>query len=381
MSLGSHDAAVRHGRFSGLDGLRAISIGLVLVEHLFGTRGFPVSIEMAQRLHLSSIGRLGVQVFFVISGFLITTLLFREADQTGTIRLTRFYFRRSLRIFPAYYLLVAIVAVLSTLGLMELLEGDLFHAWTYTTNYHAPRGWWLGHAWSLAVEEQFYLLWPAALVALGRRRALGLAAAIVLAVPVIRSVQFAWIPGSARLIGETFHTVADSLAVGCLLAGVRGWLASSPAWVGFRRSPWSVLAPLIAVAVPVLLNSRPQARHLWGTTLTNLSIAACIDLVLSGAWPRTLRVLEIGWIVRLGAWSYSIYLYQQLFLNPKSPSSGVGFPWNLALALGAAALSYHLVEGPCLRLRERWELRLWPPEAPRVVPSVVPACQHERPKA
>src|SRR4051812_34868116 len=138
-----------------LDGLRAISIGLVLLGHLIGTRGFVQSMPLA-----NDAGLLGVRVFFVISGFLITSILLDELSRKGTIALPRFYFRRTMRLFPASYFLVGCIAVLAGWGIVRLESGDLTLAITYTTNFRTHRGWSLGHLWSLAVEEQFYLLWP-----------------------------------------------------------------------------------------------------------------------------------------------------------------------------------------------------------------------------
>ena len=117
-------------------------------------------------------GRLGVQIFFVISGFLITSLLLREKESTGSISLKLFYARRTLRIFPAFYLFFITIAVLSYLRLIELPRYDLLHAATYTMNYSGNGTWWMGHLWSLSVEEQFYFVWPSLMFLIGTRNAL-----------------------------------------------------------------------------------------------------------------------------------------------------------------------------------------------------------------
>src|SRR4029077_2271009 len=151
-----------------LDGLRAISIGFVLIAHLAGTRGF----LNWQFLRQYPLGPFGVRVFFVISGFLITSILLNELRQTGRIALGRFYFRRTMRLFPACYVLIIATAFLALNGFAHLKRGDLLFAATYTINYHevSVSGWPLGHLWSLAIEEQFYLLWPATLMLLGIAR-------------------------------------------------------------------------------------------------------------------------------------------------------------------------------------------------------------------
>lgn len=167
----ANDAAAPrdHARLSSLDGLRAISIALVIFEHLRRTRGYTLGDLNA---YFGDYGRLGVTVFFVISGFLITTLLLRERERRGSISLKGFYLRRAVRIFPAFLAFMAFIIVAHEMGWIQLNRYDLVSAFTYTVNYHPGRSWYIGHLWSLSVEEQFYLLWPLALVVLSRTRAL-----------------------------------------------------------------------------------------------------------------------------------------------------------------------------------------------------------------
>jgi len=138
---------------------------MVLYGHAVGTRGFPI--------HHRSLGlaESGVRIFFIISGFLITKLLLYELESTGRISLKAFYRRRILRIFPAFYSYWLVMLLLNVSGLLVIPGKDLAYAATYTINYVLHRPWHLGHLWSLAVEEQFYALWPLTLVLLGRRRA------------------------------------------------------------------------------------------------------------------------------------------------------------------------------------------------------------------
>src|SRR5215469_8527111 len=152
----SQPATSTHARnIPSLDGLRTLSILMVLLGHLYGTLGYP---KNAVTLELSHFAHFGVQVFFVISGFLITTLLLREREKTGRINLVHFYLRRTFRIFPAAFFYISVMALV-------VHPGYLLYAYTYTMCYAGQaRPWVLGHLWSLSVEEQFYLLWPAALV-------------------------------------------------------------------------------------------------------------------------------------------------------------------------------------------------------------------------
>src|SRR5436190_21478787 len=197
-------------------------IGLVLMGHLLGTRHFfPVQSS------LLNLAALAVRTFFVISGYLISTLLFKDRDRITRGLLTagqgffRFYVRRVFRIFPAVAVLIAVVASLAAAGRVRLLPYDMLAAATFTTNFHHPRAWWLGHLWSLSVEEQFYLLWPAMVLLLGRSSALRAAAAALVIAPLTRVVVWYAMPAWRDYTDESFPTVFDALATGCLLTGLR----------------------------------------------------------------------------------------------------------------------------------------------------------------
>jgi peptidoglycan/LPS O-acetylase OafA/YrhL len=336
-------------RIPSLDGLRALSIAFVLCAHASGTVGFP-GLPMAI---MEPAAVLGVRVFFVISGFLITSLLLDEINRTGTVSVRHFYLRRTLRIFPPFYAYIAVVALASALGWLELRDHDIVAAVTYTTNYHHDRSWYLGHTWSLAVEEQFYLLWPFLLKYVGARRATGIALATIVAAPLLRIGLLIGAPSFRPGIGETFPTVADAIATGCLLACVRGRIDASPRLLRLLSGPASWLIPAAAVACAFVPSAKADA--LLGQTLTNLGIAVAIEkLVRFPATPFG-RLLNARPIVFVGALSYSLYLWQQPFLNRHAPLWLTAFPVNLALVAAAALVSYYLIERPALRLRARIE--------------------------
>jgi peptidoglycan/LPS O-acetylase OafA/YrhL len=223
-------------RIPSLDGLRAISISMVVASHsaLCLSITHPEWFEMRlSSLALSTLnlsGRLGVNVFFVISGFLITTLLLKDGH------LGRFYFRRTLRIFPPFYAYLIVVLVLVGFGIISVPTTDLIAGFTYTENYFATKdGWYLLHAWSLAVEEQFYLILPAMML-LTKRPLFPLLAMILC--PLIRLY---YVSHGGPVIEQGFETVADSLAAGCLLAYHRGF-------------PFAWVAPFVALGITLLLN-------------------------------------------------------------------------------------------------------------------------------
>lgn len=138
MLSGDGLAPILPRRIPSLDGLRAVSILLVIVGHASESANAPHFLA-----YLGHVGNLGVRFFFVISGFLITTLLLQEWEKTGTVSMTGFYTRRALRIFPASFTFIGIIAVCSALGWLVLKPGDLAHAITYTINYRYNPAHWL----------------------------------------------------------------------------------------------------------------------------------------------------------------------------------------------------------------------------------------------
>jgi peptidoglycan/LPS O-acetylase OafA/YrhL len=337
MSLDNH-------RIPSLDGIRAISILMVILGHLSRTRGMPIDLS-----HAEAYAEFGVRVFFVISGFLITSILLSEHGSTGQIALKRFYVRRAYRIFPAAYafMLVTFVIYWKSLSAVAMLL-----AATYSSNYH-PRPWPLAHLWSLAVEEQFYLLWPAILACFFRFRT-KVVVAVILGTPLLNVALF-YFKSANNVVGFWFPTVADGLAMGCLLSLAQPILRRFNHILG----GWPMLAvTLVTVASPafVLPESRMGAifYQLGVRTLQNAGIALSIHNAVLASW-RLLNGRIISWF---GVISYSLYLWQQPFLNRNSAAVWTSFPLNLALALLCAILSYYFIEKPVLRLRSRRNQRL-----------------------
>ena len=244
--------------------------------------------------------------------------------------------------------------VATTMGGMQLGDHDLAYALTYTSNYDPARSWFVGHTWSLSVEEQFYLLWPALIGLAGRRRALVAAAGAVLLVPAVRVASWELMRWSGDGIGHRFETVADAIAIGCVLAGTRDWLHRSALYMRVLASPWFLIVPCLAVAGN-LLHDHPVAHFVIGMSVTNLAVAATIDWCVTYASGRVGRVLNCAPLVFVGTISYSLYLWQQLFLNRSAVNAMSTFPLNIVLACAAALASFYLVEQPSLRLRSRIE--------------------------
>jgi peptidoglycan/LPS O-acetylase OafA/YrhL len=334
------------GHLPSLDGMRAISIALVLLGHLSGTRGF-VRIDLG----VGDYARLGVTVFFVISGFLITRLVIAEYEAKGHVSLKLFYARRALRLFPASYAYIACIGLLSLVGVVHVNSRDIWHAVTYTVNYLPDRSWDIAHLWSLSVEEQFYLLWPCTFVVLGLRRATWVATAVIVLGPIARIGAWLFLVGTPYRDLQMFPMVADSLAVGCLAAKLSMWLEEKNWYLELFRPAYS-----LGLFALILLINRYMDRTIisvFGTSVVNISIAILVHRSVYRPTDWIGKVLNWKPIAFVGLLSYSLYLWQQLFLNRYSTAWVNAFPQNVVFAVAAALASYLLLEKPLLSLRHR----------------------------
>jgi peptidoglycan/LPS O-acetylase OafA/YrhL len=304
---------------------------------------------------LRAVGPHGVHVFFVISGFLITSKLLEEEALRGRISLVEFYLRRAFRILPPALVFLNVVAALGAAGLlapMPLKEWlvDAFFLTSYVGRFPG-RSPYTGHFWSLAVEEHFYLLFPFLLARAGSRRLRWLIPALLLAAPLWRWVDAAWVdlrghafPGVSPEL-RTDH-VFDLLLYGCGLALLfrdERWREWFSRWL--RTPALVVLAAALGVLVwregPVSLEGLCIAGLLGGTVLHP-----------EAPFGRVLELAPMQWIGRL---SYSAYLWQQLFFVTvmREPEWPQRFPLNAVLLLAIALASYHLVEQLMIRLGRR----------------------------
>jgi len=354
------------GRIPSLDGLRALSITFVLLAHLCGTRFFVLGTDVFRVL--GDFGNLGVRIFFIISGFLITSLLLKERVTDGRISLKNFYIRRVLRIFPAAYAFISIIWIAGILGLLQVGRADFLAACSYTMNYLRPHGWNLGHLWSLAVEEQFYLIWPLALCVAGKKRGMLVAGIMFALGPLTRYACTHYAPDCVWLGDNSFLSNADALASGCLLSGLWGRLGISKHYYRFQRSWLFLVVPLVA---GVCVSTSLYMKGLK-VSLLNVCIALCIDWCVRRHDVVIGRILNWRPIAFVGVLSYSLYLWQQPFLNRSSFHFINAFPVNLLLAFTLAAVSYFCVEIQFLKLRKRFLAKKVPvAPSPRTVRNLV----------
>jgi peptidoglycan/LPS O-acetylase OafA/YrhL len=344
-------------RIPSLDGLRAVSIFMVVVGHVSGTikaSGYSSSMLLS----FLGQGRLGVSMFFVISGFLITILLAHEQSTTHSIDLKGFYIRRAFRIFPGFYAYWLVALVLTLFGYIHVTRAELISAAIYVWNYvpHSVDTWFLGHTWSLSIEEQFYLIWPVILKWAGPKRGKWIALLIVISSPFIRVGSYYLFPSTRPRIGMMLQGRADSLMIGALLALVSLNQEEFNILKRVTRSYLIPIASLCFIGVDSLLTQKFKGAYSLsvGFSLQNLVIVLLIAHVVFYDKTALGRILNNPVIAHVGIISYSLYLWQQLFLTPKNTTLTGMFPLNLVFAFLTAELSYYCLEKPFLRWRKRF---------------------------
>lgn len=335
-----------------LDGLRGIAIIAVLLHHQLT----PFSL---------SGGFLGVDLFFVLSGFLITGLLLDEFEKTGSISLRNFYTRRVLRLGPALALyLLASLAVSYHRQLMSVTSQIklIVIALLYSTNWRLAFGWDstldpTAIIWSLSIEEQFYLIWP--LLVLGglalklKRRFIivGLGLSILGVMFHRYLLSYEAVPLTRLYYGT--DTRADALLVGCLIA----LLPITAIWVRAKR--WLNVASILSAAglVYLIVVSTFSDAFLYRAGFTGIALlAGILILVAANSPPRLLSVVlkwsPLRWFGRI---SYGLDLWHWLVVqNMSLYYLGYWQPWaRLAIALGIASASFYFVERPFNKLKSR----------------------------
>ncbi len=370
-------------RVDGIDGLRTLAVMLVIVYH-FQPEALPG-------------GSIGVDVFYTISGFVITRLLLAEYARTGDIGLRNFYRRRWLRLAPALLVVCALTAVLTLAPVQSFSNGwsaALLAAASLVNIVRAAQpGAYsgvtapLGHTWSLGVEEQFYLLWPPVLLAVLRRmggRAVLVCVGGLALLPVLWRIHL-WNDAAAHRIYNGPDTRADQLLVGAVLAILLARLhAGSPRrerlriWAGRLWGPAFALLALIAWQVPIIgasgWNTVVYTVGFLVIALLTVVLIAALDLLPRAPLGRVLSLLPLAWVGR--NLSYGLYLWHYPLMHLLS-DLGVDrmlFPSTLLATFIMATASHFLIEEPCRRFRPRPAVRTVPTVAAAPVGGVaVPA--------
>jgi peptidoglycan/LPS O-acetylase OafA/YrhL len=359
MPLAPPTTSTRRDRVLPLDGLRTVAIAFVVLYHLH-VPGF-------------GSGFVGVNVFFVLSGYLITTLLVGEHARTGRIRLGRFWVRRILRLYPT--LLAVVVVGIALWWLIGDYQGSTMSALsaatvalTYTGNiarsFFGESQGVFSPMWSLSMEEQFYLVWPPLLMLLiavvaTRRVMVAVLAALVVA-SVVASGFFFDVPSGGSTPDIYFSPVLNvaPLLLGCALALVIGSEKGRAAFQGRLGAvaTWVGLAGVVG-SLALIGSGWQQTVTTFTVMLPGVAVAAALligGLVSRPSLPA--RVLSLGPVAWFGrALSYPIYLWHVVFIALVTPivPGALGVLAVIAASIVTAYLSHRFVEGPALRLKDR----------------------------
>jgi peptidoglycan/LPS O-acetylase OafA/YrhL len=352
----THDRSI-----STLDGWRALAVLWVCAFHgtsvLFQPQGILPN-RFVQSV--AAQGELGVEIFFGLSGFLITSLLVREKEKDGGISLAAFYRRRAFRIFPAAWFYLAVIAFLAAINLIpKLAPSEITSSLFFWRNYSGP-GRATSHYWSLSVEEHFYFLWPALFFFVSdKKKLLKYALAGAIAVAIWRVVDgrynfahrvFPFIPS------WPFRTdlKIDAILWGCIVALLLPLL----------REFFAKFNPLGVQLCAAGIASVFALLRFFGIPFADMCLAAAIPVMIAAtsSAPSTIlsRILDLAPLRFIGRISFSLYLWQQLFFyvwaHEYPHTDGYGqFGWGLVLGtLLCAIASYHFVEQPMIALGRRF---------------------------
>src|SRR5882757_1904935 len=320
-------------RIPSLDGLRGISIWAVIIAHSADHFLFSSIHSHDVRTVLSNCANLGVTIFFVISGFLITSILLAERKRTSQINIRRFYKKRAIRIIPAFVLFTGTILLLCHVSPRQIV-----YALTFTTSFFFWQAYKpLQHLWSLSVEEQFYLAWPL-IFARGLGDAKRWCWVVLIACPVIRAILV-----HQGLIYLDHAALLDSVAAGCLLAFYREQVQRAIV----KISGSGVVFAAFCLMMPVLSLAMNKVESFsWMLVPLTTIVPLFVAVVIGAAIERRDAFLNKGPLVWSGLLSYSLYLWQQPFLVMNGPLNH--FAVRLGLTFTAAYCSYKWVEQPII---------------------------------
>ena len=357
------------GYIPELDGFRGIAALSVVAIHLF-----MVVIPATGQLPAELSGTfLWMDMFFVLSSFLITALLLKEQDQSGRVAFGAFWMRRALRLLPALYVLLAVHYLYAMyVGLdMKIERESIFFASIYVLNFRmnslltSPVSEGLTQLWSLSVEEQFYLVWPvvvAFLIPLRRKLSVVLPVLVgaIVFVSVRRLVMYDDGVDWYRLYTHT-DTRADALLVGALLAylWVHGYLGSRFVRRYVPALAWVAAAFIAWAALEVEMDGAFVYRG--GFTLFALAFAVMILACLETDWAAR-PFFRMRWLCAVGRVAYGLYIWHMVVLLAVARAGTTWSPWtrvvvSLVVSAIATLASWHFVEKPALRLKNRWDRR------------------------
>jgi peptidoglycan/LPS O-acetylase OafA/YrhL len=352
MRLNNLQKSVNH--IPSLDGLRAISIVFVVYDHSVIITGKNILPEVLQ-IFIS--GKTGVDLFFLISGFLITTLLLNEFKQTNCIDLKRFYIRRSLRIFPAYYFLLLIYFIMQKFELLYINPQTWVSSFFYMRQFFGS-GWLTSHFWSLSIEELFYMIFPLLLLFFLNRKIENLNLLLILVVflglPLAR-LYFEIVGVKVSML--SFFYRGEALIFGVLIALNRRWLSHRD----YKGWPTFLIIFVFGV-LSIFLELNTEGKIYKNILLLSyflplvkvIFFAFLFWVILNLRKGFIFTLLNSTVFVFLGLISYSIYLWQQLFLSDVFNKIQLSIFTRIFILLAISLFSFYLIETPFNKLKRKF---------------------------
>lgn len=364
------------------------------VKSLDGIRGVAVLMVILIHSHLCSFGWVGVQMFFVLSGFLITRILISETGSDLKSYLLRFYWRRGLRIWPVYFGFLAVCGIAYKLINIPETMGTSW-GWLTTFTYNLVRylpGFkdsdYFGHFWTLCVEEQFYLVWPFVVFFLTRDWLRRVVVVLVLAVPLLRLASGLWLGTHLETVGQVVKGVhnwptshLDAFAIGAFLTvlpeNLSRWMSARSTKIFFGLLGFTIIVGIGHAWILQLNHRSPEWKalgyggltdyyqYVWAYTLLNLTSGALVWCALQEgaikAW------LSWRWLAYVGKISFGVYVFHLPLMHIShvlwpatfhSPQGLLRFGIYFAVTLGLASASYRFYEQRFLALKNsRWGVR------------------------
>lgn len=342
-----------------LNGWRAIAVILVILGHL-KVMLFPEQI-IYKILDNFVYPEFGVRIFFVLSGFLITTLLIKERKKVGRINMLNFFIRRFLRIVPALWLYLATIAVLNPIFNFELTFSHFLGPLLYLNNFNLfPRSWILGHTWSLAVEEQFYLIWPFVFYLF--KNLLFVCLFFIVYTPIVITIVY-FKPQLSQLLLEPFLQPAAAIFTGAGLAIIWSKNFYNINIRNYLKDYFSLLSAFAILIIYILKHYGLFGQILYpgGDTILNLIVAYLIVFSIVKKQSIVYTILNKKVMVNIGLLSYSLYLWQQAFIIPAGAFTNWSryffFPFNILTIAVVAYFSHHYFEKPFLKVKQRFSFK------------------------
>ncbi len=340
----------------GFNALRAFSVALVVLTHLDLSEWIPGTDFVMTRVWPMISGDFGVQVFFVLSGFLITRILLNEREKRGKISFRNFFARRFIRLLPPLLLFFTLIGIANLFGYLTNAKESILYAIFYAYNYvpHHLYSFEMGHLWSLGVEEQFYLLWPFVLTIFSKTGKLVFFILVLVAVccgVILFYKEFS--VSDSYFVKRWFIPASCPILVGCLGAVLNH--------VSFSNVQRLMQHKAAITAIILLTYSFPLYAPVFfiplGIFVQSIAVITLLLLIVHSQETKVVQALEFRPIAYIGIISYGIYVYQGFFLRTGGGSElwFQQFPANILFTLTLAVLSYELIEKPVLKLKRKFE--------------------------